>query len=160
MSGPVNVTLSNPWSLMGCSATQASIERVFKEKGGKNLHLPKMWLERSPPHYLSLTILKILSGISKYQLRTSFLHLHNFLSCSLFFCLHIHSSVCCLIIISYFWANDLTRKMYLAVIFVSSLTACCESVLQLMAIDPVMHISSVILSPQSVTFFSFSLYNN
>lgn len=79
-------------------------------------------------------------------------HLHNFLSFSLFFCLHIHSSVSCLIIIIYFWADDLTRKMYLAVIFVSSLTACCESVLQLMAIDPVMHISSVILSPQSVTF--------
>lgn len=46
--------------------------------------------------------------------------------------------------------------MCLAVIFVSSLAACCESVLQLLAIDSVMYISSVILFHSGCYFFSAS----
>lgn len=55
----------------------------------------------------------------------------------------------------YCWVDGPNIKTCLALIFVSSLAACCESVLQLLAIDSVIYISSVTFSPH-YCFFSTS----
>lgn len=145
---------------MDCFATQTSIETVFKEKREKNLHLLKVWLERNCPHcYVWLTVLKILSGMSKYQLRASFCRLHNFLSFSLFF-VYRSVLVCAassLLLLLNWWSYQKDVSSCNLCLIINSLLWICSSVNGHWSSNT--HFLSDTF-PSECYFFSFPLYNN
>lgn len=111
---------------MDCFATQTSIETVFKEKGEKNLHLLKVWLERSSPHhYVWLTVL---SRMSKYQLRASFFHFHNFLSFSFFVYTSILMCAASLLLLLSWWPYQKDVSSCNLHLIINSVLWICSSV--------------------------------